>query len=549
MRRGLGVKLVLVFMIFVFSFLIPRILSAYVRQHAKFDIVSTKEMELYTGYHVDLMHIQSADIDDDGFKDLLIAGISMGNFSLYIVDIHRSDIVVVETPLRAQYWIYLGDACFLVSKDDSYFVFNARNNSYGLVPEAVPIDNLFDFDGDGVYEFVFIENSHLQVFDPATLSIRDLFELPPLDNPRIVFADKHFICIVDSSGTLYEFDIKGNIARRVQLESSFIAAISHMDLDGDLNVETLLISRRYEYGHRYLMTVYVVDGSNVSYKATYELPVDIVGLNVISGDFNGDGNLDACFYFIIMGTHPPVMGMIVVSMSHDIYKSTLIRCSPPLSIPEIFASADIDYDGQDELICYQGKMPSSSLGFIDLQTGIYCKFAEFDLGLATIFDYDFNGKIDFALVEILGTINEDKLHVRLKLCETNIVYYSLDPPRAPSEIVDNDMDTLNDYLESDLGLSASSRDSDRDGLPDGWEFRHGLSPLVPDDTQDADNDGLSNREEYQLGTNPQAWDSDYDAFPDGLDIAPLRFNIEIHVALVVAICFIAFRFVNRLEKQ
>lgn len=54
------------------------------------------------------------------------------------------------------------------------------------------------------------------------------------------------------------------------------------------------------------------------------------------------------------------------------------------------------------------------------------------------------------------------------------------------------------------------RDSDRDGLPDGWEEKYGLDPDdsdtddngVPDPSEDPDEDGFDNLDEYLAGTDP-----------------------------------------------
>lgn len=52
-------------------------------------------------------------------------------------------------------------------------------------------------------------------------------------------------------------------------------------------------------------------------------------------------------------------------------------------------------------------------------------------------------------------------------------------------------------------LPADLRDTDSDGMSDGWEVAHDLDPRVDDADLDADADGLTNREEFLAGTNPR----------------------------------------------
>jgi hypothetical protein len=68
------------------------------------------------------------------------------------------------------------------------------------------------------------------------------------------------------------------------------------------------------------------------------------------------------------------------------------------------------------------------------------------------------------------------------------------------------------------GAMASSRDSDRDGMPNRWEKTHGLKVHKQDARGDKDHDGLKNLAEYRLGTDPRNADSDGDGVKDGRDV-------------------------------
>jgi RHS repeat-associated protein len=63
------------------------------------------------------------------------------------------------------------------------------------------------------------------------------------------------------------------------------------------------------------------------------------------------------------------------------------------------------------------------------------------------------------------------------------------------------------------------RDSDGDGIPDGWESLNGFDPLDATDTSgDTDGDGLSDMAEIWWGTDINDSDSDNDDLPDGWEV-------------------------------
>ncbi|MHA2161260.1 MAG: M28 family peptidase [Candidatus Thorarchaeota archaeon] len=68
---------------------------------------------------------------------------------------------------------------------------------------------------------------------------------------------------------------------------------------------------------------------------------------------------------------------------------------------------------------------------------------------------------------------------------------------------DSDSDSLDDYSEHHLyGTNPLCNDSDQDEMPDAWELRYSLDPLLNDSGLDPDGDMLTNLEEYLRGSNP-----------------------------------------------
>ncbi|MCP3138989.1 VWA domain-containing protein [Pyxidicoccus xibeiensis] len=74
------------------------------------------------------------------------------------------------------------------------------------------------------------------------------------------------------------------------------------------------------------------------------------------------------------------------------------------------------------------------------------------------------------------------------------------PPALRAE--DADCDRLLDCDEQFVGTNANLADSDRDGVPDGMEWRGGTQGSSNDLDEDPDSDGLTSRQELRLHTRP-----------------------------------------------
>lgn len=75
--------------------------------------------------------------------------------------------------------------------------------------------------------------------------------------------------------------------------------------------------------------------------------------------------------------------------------------------------------------------------------------------------------------------------------------------------------TFSDHFRDLFGIGP--KDSDKDGVPDSYEIKHGMDPKNPD----TDRDGTLDGQELIQGTDPRNNDSDGDGVLDGRDEAPL----------------------------
>jgi hypothetical protein len=84
----------------------------------------------------------------------------------------------------------------------------------------------------------------------------------------------------------------------------------------------------------------------------------------------------------------------------------------------------------------------------------------------------------------------------------------LSPSDASDADEDFDGDELTNLEEYEIGSDPAIKDTDDDGMDDGWEVQNGFSPTSNlDAIQDEDGDGFSNLEEFNGGTDPNDPDS------------------------------------------
>lgn len=275
-----------------------------------------------------------------------------------------------------------------------------------------------------------------------------------------------------------------------------------------------------------------LDNDGLSALQEYEL-----GTNPNLGDTDNDELSDG--YEVDNGLLPLDSTDALLDTDNDGYSNyqefyAQSRADSSQSIPSTFSNLSESFEGnslpsyltplansQKEWSAYQNWFTdgAQSISIIDVKQGEQVGFAlagVFEQGYLNL-DYSYSYSGVFAVIVNGNKLdlftNESRLLIPIN-AGFNIIKVSFIPNHDIQFALA--VDQLQWISEVDPTL-----DTDNDGIPDYWEFEHGLNVLDSyDASNDNDYDGLTNLIEFELNTNPQSNDTDSDGVIDNEDSAP-----------------------------
>jgi len=363
--------------------------------------------------------------------------------------------------------------------------------------------------------------------------------------PRIHLADvngdgKMEVLCFPINDTLILISYQGTVIwSRSQIGKGFATVFAY-DLDGDNRDEI------YLYGYTYISCLYENGFIKWQERAFHDYHSD-----PIITDADGDGDKEiVCIGSITVVADPPYGYSYPVYVHYS--KTGILERT--IEVDDLFDSwgngpsiADVDDDGEFE---YFFASYSSSNGKVNCITddGDF-RFVRYVDGESPrdicIVDLDGDG-----IVEIIVSSNDHwPLHRGYVSCfefpdvvkSGKSIHHCEGSSVFRTEFPDTDGDMLDDQTEEFYGVDKWNKDSDFDGLEDGfevlscrtkpnsndtdsdgfgdgWELEHGLDPTQNNMNDDEDNDGLTNFEEVTLGTDMFLNDTDFDNLLDGDEV-------------------------------
>ncbi len=123
------------------------------------------------------------------------------------------------------------------------------------------------------------------------------------------------------------------------------------------------------------------------------------------------------------------------------------------------------------------------------------------------------------IIVLCGIIISFGIYIARKPKEITLSEVAYEAPAITFLEQDKDNDGLSTLEEMKAGTDPENPDTDGDGMPDGWEVKYILDPILAADAMaDEDWDGLTNLEEYHYKIDPLNPDTDGDGHTDGDEV-------------------------------